>query len=121
MFDRRQKINLACALICFGMLGYAIFTPRKYLGFIPCPLCMFQRVCIGALGLVFLIAGLHRARYVGAVVYGVFIFLPRARRPGWPAVTCGSSTSHRARCRPVARRSTACCRCFRCSRSSARS
>jgi disulfide bond formation protein DsbB len=74
MFDRRQKINLLCALTCFGMLGYAIFA-EKYLGFIPCPLCMFQRVCIGALGVVFLVAGLHRARYVGAVVYGVFVFL----------------------------------------------
>jgi disulfide bond formation protein DsbB len=36
---------------------------------------MFQRVCIGALGLVFLIAALHRARSVGGVVYGVLIFL----------------------------------------------
>jgi disulfide bond formation protein DsbB len=74
MFDRRQKINLLCALTCFGMLGYAIFA-EKYLGFIPCPLCMFQRVCIGTLGVVFLVAGLHRVRYVGAVVYGVFVFL----------------------------------------------
>ena len=54
MFDRRQKINLACALVCAGMLGYAIYA-EKYLGYVPCPLCMFQRVCIGALGLVFLI------------------------------------------------------------------
>lgn len=74
MIDRRQKINLACAFICAGMLGYAIYS-EKVLGFIPCPLCMFQRVCIGALGLVFLIAGLHPARRVGAAIYGVLIFL----------------------------------------------
>ena len=74
MIDRRHKINLACAFICAGMLGYAIYS-EKVLGFIPCPLCMFQRVCIGALGLVFLIGGLHPARRVGAAIYGVLVFL----------------------------------------------
>lgn len=77
MFDRRQKINLLSALICAGMLGYAIYA-EKYLGFTPCPLCMFQRVCIGALGIVFLIAGLHRVRFHGAMVYGGFIFVVAA-------------------------------------------
>jgi disulfide bond formation protein DsbB len=74
MFDRRQKINLAAAVVCAGMLAYAIYA-EKYLGFQPCPLCMFQRVCIGALGVVFLIAGLHRAMRAGSIVYGVLIFL----------------------------------------------
>jgi disulfide bond formation protein DsbB len=74
MFDRRQKINLAGALICAAMLGYAIYA-EKYLGFVPCPLCMFQRVCIAMLGLVFLVAGLHRARRAGAVIYSGLIFL----------------------------------------------
>jgi disulfide bond formation protein DsbB len=72
--DRRQQINLACALVCFGMLGYAIYA-EKVLGYVPCPLCMFQRVCIGALGIVFLVAGLHRAKRAGAVMYGVLVFL----------------------------------------------
>jgi disulfide bond formation protein DsbB len=72
MFDRRQKINLACALVCAAMLGYAIYA-EKALGLAPCPLCMFQRVCIGALGIVFLIAALHRVRYHGAIVYGGFL------------------------------------------------
>jgi disulfide bond formation protein DsbB len=74
MFDRRRKINLLCALACAGMLGYAIYA-EKVLGFVPCPLCMFQRVCIGILGIVFLIAGLHRARRTGSIVYGVLTFL----------------------------------------------
>jgi len=77
MLDRRQKINLACALVCAGMLGYALYA-EKYLGFEPCPLCMFQRVCVAALGVVFLIAALHRVRYRGAIVYGSFIFLVAA-------------------------------------------
>jgi disulfide bond formation protein DsbB len=74
MFDRRQKINLLCALACAGMLGYAIYA-EKVLGYVPCPLCMFQRVCIGALGIVFLIAGLHRAGPTGARVYGVLVLI----------------------------------------------
>jgi disulfide bond formation protein DsbB len=74
MLDRRQKVNLAAALACAGMLGYAIYA-EKVLGLQPCPLCMFQRVCIGALGLVFLLAGLHRVRYYGAIVYGAFILV----------------------------------------------
>jgi protein dithiol:quinone oxidoreductase len=74
MFDRRQKVNLACALACAGLLGYALYA-EKVLGLQPCPLCMFQRVCIGALGILFLIAGLHRVRYYGAIVYGAFILV----------------------------------------------
>ena len=74
MFDRRQKINLLCALVCAGMIGYAIYS-EKVLGYVPCPLCMFQRVCIGVLGVVFLVAGLHPAKRAGAIVYGVLTLL----------------------------------------------
>jgi disulfide bond formation protein DsbB len=75
MLDRRQKINLAAALACGAMVLYAIYYAERVLGLEPCPLCMFQRVCIGALGLVFLIAALHPARRTGAVIYGMLIFL----------------------------------------------
>jgi len=75
MVDRRRRINLAAALFCIGMVLYAIYYVEKVLGLVPCPLCMFQRVCVGALGIVFLIAALHPARRAGAIVYGVLIFL----------------------------------------------
>jgi len=74
MFDRRQKINLAAALVCAAMFGYAIYA-QKVLNYTPCPLCMFQRVCVVTLGIVFLIAALHPTRRAGAIVYGVLIFL----------------------------------------------
>ena len=74
MFDRRQKINLAGAAICAAMFGFAIFAEKVW-NYIPCPLCMFQRVCIVSLGIVFLIAGLHRARRTGGIVYAFLIFL----------------------------------------------
>lgn len=78
MFDRRQKINLAAALACAAMLLYAIYYAQGVLGYEPCPLCMFQRVCIGVLGLVFLIAALHPARRTGAVIHGVLIVIAAA-------------------------------------------
>jgi disulfide bond formation protein DsbB len=74
MLDRRRKVNLAAALVCFGMVGYALYT-EKYLGLVPCPLCMFQRVCIAALGVVLLLASLHRVRAVGGAVYAVLVFI----------------------------------------------
>lgn len=74
MFDRRQKINLLGALVSFGMFAYAIYA-EKVLNYVPCPLCMFQRVCIVALGIVFLVAALHRAGPIGARLYGVLVFL----------------------------------------------
>ena len=54
--------------------SYAIYA-EKVLGYVPCPLCMFQRVCIGALGIVFLIAGLHNVRGHGAKFYAFLVFL----------------------------------------------
>jgi protein dithiol:quinone oxidoreductase len=77
MLDRRQTINLLAAFACAGMVGYAIYA-EKYLGFVPCPLCMFQRVCIAALGVAFLVAGLHRVQSTGARVYGVVILIAAA-------------------------------------------
>jgi protein dithiol:quinone oxidoreductase len=74
MLDRRQKINLLGALVCFGMFGYALYA-EKVLAFVPCPLCMFQRVCIVTLGIVFLVAALHRAGRGGAMVYGLLTLL----------------------------------------------
>jgi disulfide bond formation protein DsbB len=74
MFDRRQKINLLGALACFAMFGYALYA-EKVLNFVPCPLCMFQRVCIVSLGIVFLVAALHRAGRGGAMVYAVLTLL----------------------------------------------
>jgi disulfide bond formation protein DsbB len=55
MFDRRQKINLAGAghLRRDVRLGHLLCAVR-YWDSNPGPMCMFQRVCVGALGIVFL-------------------------------------------------------------------
>ncbi|MEO7775499.1 MAG: disulfide bond formation protein B [Steroidobacteraceae bacterium] len=52
-----RTVNFACALACFGLVAYALYT-QHYQGQDPCPLCMFQRVGIIALGIVFTLAAL---------------------------------------------------------------
>jgi disulfide bond formation protein DsbB len=51
-------------------MGYALFAQHVQ-GYEPCPLCMFQRVAMVGLGLVFLIAGLHSPPGALARVYAV--------------------------------------------------
>ncbi len=63
---------------CAALIGFAIFSQFAW-GLEPCPLCIFQRIAFAALGLVFLVAGLHapRAALVRAF-YGVLGFLAAA-------------------------------------------
>jgi disulfide bond formation protein DsbB len=44
-------------------------------GLEPCPLCVFQRICVIGLGIVFLIAGFHHPGRGGAMVYAVLQLL----------------------------------------------
>ena len=75
MSTNRRLLNFAGFIACVALLGYAYYTQYK-LGLEPCPLCIFQRIGIAALGVVFLIAGLHNPRgWGGASVYAVFIGL----------------------------------------------
>ncbi len=72
MPQTRRLTNSAGAVACFAMLGYAYFA--QYVQHLePCPLCMFQRITIFALGVVFLIAALHNPRAWGAYLYAGLI------------------------------------------------
>lgn len=51
-------------------MAYALYTQHG-LGLEPCPLCVFQRVAVIALGIVFLLAFLHGPKPVGLRVYGL--------------------------------------------------
>lgn len=66
--DRPRLANALGALACGALLGYALYA-EKVLGYEPCPLCMFQRVAILALGVVFLVAAIHASRGWGRYVY----------------------------------------------------
>ena len=68
-FDRKLFNGLA-ALACGGLLGYALYAQHG-LGLEPCPLCVFQRVAVLALGFTFLIAYVHNPGRHGARVYGL--------------------------------------------------
>jgi protein dithiol:quinone oxidoreductase len=70
-FPRRPS-NFAGFLICAGLIGYALYAQFK-LGLDPCPLCIFQRIGVAALGVVFLVAALHNPRDWGAGVYAALI------------------------------------------------
>jgi disulfide bond formation protein DsbB len=56
--------------ICAGLMAYALYL-QYVLDLEPCPLCMFQRVALVAMGAVFLIATLHGPARTGAWIYGV--------------------------------------------------
>jgi disulfide bond formation protein DsbB len=70
----RRLINFAGFIACVAMLAYAYYVQYR-LGIEPCPLCIFQRIGIAGLGIVFLIAGVHNPRRWGGVVYAVLIAL----------------------------------------------
>lgn len=61
-------------LACAGMMGFALYA--EYILFLdPCPLCVFQRVAVIVLGLVFLAAAVQDPRGWGRYVYAVLIGL----------------------------------------------
>src|SRR3954470_5583232 len=74
MLKNRRLINFAGFLACVALLGYAVYSQFE-LGLDPCPLCIFQRVGVAALGVVFLIAALHNPRRWGTRVYAVLLAL----------------------------------------------
>lgn len=62
-------------LACAGLLGYAFYL-QLHDGLEPCPLCIFQRAAFVALGVVFLIGGLHAPKGAGGRrTYGVLALL----------------------------------------------
>lgn len=80
----RRLGNAAGALACAAMMAYAIYAERV-LGFEPCPLCMFQRAGVVALGVVFLFAAIHDPVSLrGHRVWGVLLLLTAAF-PGYVA------------------------------------
>ena len=55
---------LAGFVACAALIAFALYSQYQ-LGLLPCPLCIFQRVAFAALGVVFLLAGLHAPRGAG--------------------------------------------------------
>jgi protein dithiol:quinone oxidoreductase len=70
----RRVLNLFGFVCCAGLLGYAWYV-QGVLRVDPCPLCIFQRIGVACMGLVFCAAWLHAPRAWGARVYGVLVAL----------------------------------------------
>jgi protein dithiol:quinone oxidoreductase len=72
--NNTRLANVLGFLACAGLLAYAYYTQFQ-LGLEPCPLCIFQRIGIFSLGVVFLVAALHNPRGWGRFVYGGLVGL----------------------------------------------
>jgi protein dithiol:quinone oxidoreductase len=70
----RRALNLFGLLACAGLLGYAWYA-QVYLGLEPCPLCIFQRLGVAAIGALFLLAALQNPGRVAGYLYGLLLLL----------------------------------------------
>ena len=66
--------NLFGFLACAGLLAYAYYA-QYVMHLDPCPLCIFQRIGVFALGAAFLIATLHDPVAWGRKVYAALLLL----------------------------------------------
>jgi len=69
-----RRGNLLGLLACACLLAYAYYA-QYVMHLEPCPLCMFQRIGIFGLGVVFLIAAIHEPAAFGRRVYAVLLSL----------------------------------------------
>lgn len=68
----KRPVNLAGFIGCAGLMGFALYAQyRLYLD--PCPLCVFQRMAVIGIGILFLIAALHRPAGWGSRVYALML------------------------------------------------
>lgn len=61
-------------VVCAGMMTFALYS-QHFLGLEPCPLCIFQRVAVVGLGLLFLMAAIHSPGRLGCWIYAALLLL----------------------------------------------
>jgi len=102
----RRPAYLLGAAVCAGLMGWALWL-QYGLQLEPCPLCVIQRVIVIAMGVIFLIAGLHNPGRIGAAAYaglvvvaGAFGVVVAARhvwiqaQPRGTVASCGMSLDY---------------------------
>jgi disulfide bond formation protein DsbB len=75
IFDKlpsRRIVNFLGFAVCCGLMGFALFAQHVLL-LDPCPLCVFQRVVVISMGILFLIAALHNPTGAGRIVYSILL------------------------------------------------
>jgi disulfide bond formation protein DsbB len=73
----KRWLNFAGLCACMGLMLYALYA-QYFLDLAPCPLCVFQRISVIVLGVVFLIAAVHDAGRTGSMLYAVLLFMAAA-------------------------------------------
>jgi disulfide bond formation protein DsbB len=73
----KRIMNLAGFAACAALMAYALYAEHKLL-LAPCPLCVFQRMAVIALGIVFLLAAVTPARRPVGIAHAVLIGLVAA-------------------------------------------
>ena len=68
---------VAIFAVCAGLLGFGYYLEYVQ-GLIPCPMCILQRWCYMAVGLVAALAAAHNPARVGHVIYGLLMALSGA-------------------------------------------
>ncbi|KFN44308.1 disulfide bond formation protein B [Arenimonas oryziterrae] len=68
-------------VICFGLLGYALYVQYGMLMF-PCPLCILQRMAFVGMGVFFLIGALLNPRPTGRKIFAILVTIFAAAGAG---------------------------------------
>lgn len=111
----RRTGNFLGFVACAALIAYALYT-QYFLNLMPCPLCIFQRVAVIAVGVVFLIAALHNPGTLGARIYAVLLFVVAAlgmgvsarhawiqAQPPGTVASCGASLEYMMDVMPFSR------------------
>lgn len=69
-----RQLNLAGFVACAGMMGYALYA-EHVLMLTPCPLCVFQRLAVISIGVIFLLAALQNPDGWGRRIYAALILV----------------------------------------------
>jgi disulfide bond formation protein DsbB len=69
--DRTSRLHTLIFLVCAALLGFGLYL-QHWQGLDPCPWCVVQRLGYILVGLVALVAALHRPGPIGSVVYSTF-------------------------------------------------
>lgn len=67
--------------LCASLIAFALYA-QFHLRLDPCPLCIFQRIGIAVLGVLFLLTALHAPRRWGSRVYALLIAVAAAATIG---------------------------------------
>lgn len=70
----QRMLFLIGFLFCAGLIGTALYLEHID-GLEPCPLCVFQRIVVIAVGVWLLLAALHNPKTTGRRIYGAITFI----------------------------------------------